>query len=93
MIKCTFFWHGYHSQTQPLYTRYYIPEGNNIAINQNLDLTYSKHIVLGYSHQLNKNFGIKAEAYYQDLTGIPIEIDSSTFLISSGFARVFKCIK
>ena len=38
---------GYHSQTQPLYTRYYIPEGNNIAVNQNLDLTYSKHIVLG----------------------------------------------
>ena len=45
---------GYHSQTQPLYTRYYIPEGNNTAVNQNLDLTYSKHFVLGYSHQLNK---------------------------------------
>ena len=83
---------GYHSQMQPLYTRYYIPEGNNGPVNQNLDLTYSKHIVLGYSHQLNKNFGIKAEAYYQDLTGIPIEIDSSAFSLTnagSGFARVF----
>ena len=83
---------GYHSQTQPLYTRYYIPEGNTSPINQHLDLTYSKHFVLGYSHQLNKNFGIKAEAYYQDLTGIPIEMDSSAFSLTnagSGFARVF----
>ena len=34
----------------------------------------------------------KAEAYYQDLTGIPIEIDSSAFSLTnagSGFARVF----
>ena len=83
---------GYHSQTQPLYTRYYIPDGNNGAINQSLDLTYSKHVVLGYSHQLNKNMGIKAEAYYQDLTGIPVEFDSSAFSLTnagSGFARVF----
>lgn len=41
---------GYHSQTQPLYTRYYINEGNNEAHNENLGLTYSKHIILGYSH-------------------------------------------
>ena len=55
-------------------------------------MTYRKHFVLGYSHQLNKNFGVKAEAYYQYLTGIPIEIDSSAFSLTnagSGFARVF----
>ena len=83
---------GYHSQTQPLYTRFYLPENNNEPINQNLDLTYSKHIVLGYSQNLNQNFGLKAEAYYQDLSGIPIEITSSAFSLTnagSGFARVF----
>lgn len=83
---------GYHSQTQPLYTRYYINEGNTTAHNEDLGLTYSKHIVLGYSHQLNKNFGLKTEAYYQDLTGIPIETSPSAFSLTnagSGFARVF----
>ena len=83
---------GYHSQTQPLYTRYYINEGNTEAHNENLGLTYSKHIILGYSHQINKNLGLKTEAYYQDLTGIPIETTSSAFSLTnagSGFARVF----
>jgi hypothetical protein len=83
---------GYHSQTQPLYTRYYINEGNTTAHNEDLGLTYSKHVVLGYSHQLNKNFGLKTEAYYQDLSGIPVEIAESSFSLTnagSGFARVF----
>ena len=83
---------GYHSQTQPLYTRYYINEGNNKAHNENLGLTYSKHIVLGYSYQIHKNLGLKTEAYYQDLTGIPIETSPSAFSLTnagSGFARVF----
>ncbi len=83
---------GYHSQTQPLYTRYYINEGNTTAHNEDLGLTYSKHIVLGYSHQLNKNFGLKTEAYYQDLSGIPVETAPSAFSLTnagSGFARVF----
>jgi hypothetical protein len=83
---------GYHSQTQPLYTRYYINEGNTTTHNDDLGLTYSKHIVLGYSHQLNKNFGFKTEAYYQELTGIPVETSASAFSLTnagSGFARVF----
>ena len=83
---------GYHSQTQPLYTRYYLSPGNSTSSNEALGLSYSKHIVLGYSHQLSKNFGIKTEAYYQGLTGIPIETDSSAFSLinaGSGFTRVF----
>ena len=83
---------GYHSQTQPLYTRYYLSNETIEPINYDLDLTYSKHIVLGYSKKLNKNFGVKAEAYYQDLTGIPVEVDPSAFSLTnagSGFARVF----
>ena len=83
---------GYHSQTQPLYTRYYINEGNNSVHNENLGLTFSKHIVLGYSYKLNRNFGIKTEIYYQELTGIPVEISESAFSLTnagSGFSRVF----
>lgn len=83
---------GYHSQTQPLYTRYYINEGNTEAHNENLGLTYSKHIILGYSNQIHKNLGLKTEVYYQDLTGIPVERTPSAFSLTnagSGFARVF----
>ena len=83
---------GYHSQTQPMYTRYYINEGNNEAHNEGLGLTYSKHAVLGYSHQISKNVGLKVETYYQDLTGIPVETSPSAFSLmnaGSGFARVF----
>ena len=83
---------GYHSQTQPLYSRYYINEGNSSAHNENLDLTYSKHVVVGYSQKLNKNIGLKTEAYFQDLTGIPVEVSPSSFSLTnagSGFARVF----
>ena len=83
---------GYHSQAQPLYSRYYINEGNSSAHNQGLDLTYSKHLVVGYSHKLNTDFGLKTEAYYQDLTGIPVETSPSAFSLTnagSGFFRVF----
>ena len=83
---------GYHSQTQPLYSRYYINKGNTKAHNEDLGLTYSKHIIMGYSHKVNKNLGLKTEAYYQDLTGIPVEISHSSFSLTnagSGFARVF----
>lgn len=83
---------GSHSQTQPLYTRYYINAGNNSAHNENIGLTFSKHAVVGYSYQINRNFGIKAEAYYQDLSGIPVEAAPSSFSLTnagSGFARVF----
>ena len=83
---------GYHSQTQPLYTRYYINEGNTEAHNEDLGLTYSKHIILGYSNQIHKNLGLKTEVYYQDLTGIPVETTPSAFSLTnagSGFARVF----
>ena len=83
---------GYHSQTQPLYTRYYINDGNTEAHNENLGLTYSKHIILGYSNQVHKNLGLKTEVYYQDLTGIPVERTPSAFSLTnagSGFARVF----
>ena len=83
---------GYHSQTQPLYTRYYINEGNTKTHNENLGLTYSKHIILGYSNQIHKNLGLKTEVYYQDLTGIPVEKTPSAFSLTnagSGFARVF----
>ena len=83
---------GRHSQTQPLYTRYYINPGNTVAHNENLGLTFSNHAVLGYSYKINSNLGIKAETYYQSLTGIPVETTESAFSLTnagSGFARVF----
>ena len=83
---------GRHSQTQPLYTRYYINTGNNLPHNENLGLTFSNHAVLGYSHKINSTFGINTEVYYQALTGIPVETTPSAFSLTnagSGFARVF----
>ena len=83
---------GRHSQTQPLYTRYYINPGNTVAHNENLGLTFSNHAVLRYSYKINNNLGIRAETYYQSLTGIPVETTESAFSLTnagSGFARVF----
>ena len=83
---------GRHSQTQPLYARYYLLPGNDMPHNENIGLSYSNHLVLGFSHKINKNFGLKAETYYQSLNGLAVEIIPSSFSLTnagSGFSRVF----
>lgn len=83
---------GRHSQAQPLYTQYYLNPGNTEPHNVGLGFTYSNHIVLGYSHKLNRNWVTKVETYYQTLSDIPVETHPSAFSLTNaggGFSRLF----
>lgn len=83
---------GRHSQSQPAYTYYYLNPGNSNPHNTDLGLTFSNHVVAGYSHKFNKNLGGKIETYYQSLSGIPVELHPSAFALSNaggGFSRLF----
>lgn len=83
---------GRHSQAQPAYTYYYLNPGNSQPHNTGMGLSYSNHAVLGYTHKFNKNLGGKIETYYQTLSAIPVETDSSSFALTNaggGFSRLF----
>lgn len=65
--------YGLHSQVQPLGV--YFVEGN-----KELDFTKSHHLVASFQQTLSNNWKWKAEAYYQQLTDVPVSIyDTSSF--------------
>lgn len=83
---------GRHSQMQPAYTYFYLNPGEKDPHNTGMGLTFANHVVAGYTHKFNKNLGGKIETYYQTLSGIPVEKDSSSFALSNaggGFSRLF----
>ncbi len=86
---------GLHSQIQPLYTYFYHKTGPNdekIYHNENMDVTKSAHLVLGYNKSFKSNVRIKSEVFYQYLYNVPVEVESSAFSLvnqGSGFARFF----
>lgn len=67
--------YGLHSQVQPLGTYFaeYEETGKIIKPNENLGLSKSHHLVMGYDRQLNPFLRIKIEGYYQHLFNIPIK--------------------
>ncbi|SHM99616.1 TonB-dependent Receptor Plug Domain [Cyclobacterium lianum] len=67
--------YGLHSQVQPLGTYFAELEKNGQIIkpNENLGLSKSHHVVLGYDRRLNTYLRIKIEGYYQYLFDIPIK--------------------
>lgn len=67
--------YGLHSQVQPLGTYFaeYEENGKIIKPNENLGLSKSHHLVMGYDRQLNPFLRIKIEGYYQHLFNIPIK--------------------
>ncbi len=86
---------GMHSQMQPTYiyfTHKTDSNGNYILHNKNLGFTRSIHNVIGYDIAVSQNLRIKAEAYYQHLYEVPVDIYSSSFSLlnqGSGFYRFF----
>ena len=86
---------GMHSQMQPTYvyfTHAIDSNGKYIWHNKNIGFTRSIHQVIGYDLSLSQNLHIKAEAYYQYLYEVPIDIYSSSFSLlnqGSGFTRIF----
>lgn len=67
--------YGLHSQVQPLGTYFaeFVENGQIIKTNENLGLSKSHHLVMGYDRQLNPFLRMKIEGYYQHLFNIPIK--------------------
>lgn len=87
---------GMHSQLQPTYMYFYHQSedafGNPIQHNRGMGFTRSTHYVLSYDRPLGQSMRLKAETYYQDLSEIPVEVNSSSFSLvntGAGFARFF----
>lgn len=83
---------GQHSQTQPIYTYYYLNQGNENPHNTKMDFSRSNHLILGYKRSISKNLMINLEAYYQQLTSVPISNHRNSFSLinqGSGFSRIF----
>jgi len=79
--------YGLHSKTHPL-SVYYLVEADaptRAETNKNLDFTKAHHFVIGHDWNINKDFRLKTEAYYQYLFNVPVETKSSSFsLLNSG---------
>jgi len=75
--------YGLHSQMQPrdIYFREVLSDtlqGTYLRSNKNLDFSKGHHLVVGYNLLMNDNLRLKAEAYYQHLSDIPVKNYPST---------------
>jgi hypothetical protein len=85
--------YGMHHQTQPLPVflfRERQDDGTFVETNKDLDFTRSQHFVVGYDFKPSASWRVKAEAYYQWLSDVPVDAYSSSFsLLNSGADFVF----
>ena len=85
--------YGLHSQSQPLPVflfRERQADGSTVARNEKLGFTRNQHLVLGYDFKPSVTWRIKAEAYLQWLSNIPVEVAPSSFsLLNAGADFVF----
>ncbi|HAS47213.1 MAG TPA: TonB-dependent receptor [Microscillaceae bacterium] len=72
---------GMHSQLQPL--QIYFQEQNGTLTNENLGLTKSNHLVLTYDNSLAADLRLKVEAYYQQLSNIPVDPNLPQFSMAN----------
>lgn len=74
--------YGLHSQMQPINV-YFLQtqnqDGSHSYNNKNLDFTKSQHFVLGYDLQPFKDWRLKTEIYYQQLSNVPVNTFSSSY--------------
>lgn len=81
--------YGLHSQVQPKSVYFFqsydsIPDSYHTT-NEELGMTKSHHLVMGYQHALGQNFRIKAETYYQHLFNVPVSEELPEFsLLNAG---------
>lgn len=80
--------YGIYSQSQNLlvYFNQSTDQIGNVAYtNKDLDFTKSQQFVAGYDYNINSTLHFKAEAYYQALSKVPVEIRSSGYsVLNSG---------
>jgi hypothetical protein len=73
--------YGLHHQAPSVYTSYAQTKTASgiMYSNKNLEFITSNHYVLTYDWNLTENMRLKAEAYYQGLTNVPVEKNASSF--------------
>lgn len=85
--------YGLHHQTQPLPVflfRERQPDGSSLETNTDLGFTRNQHLVLGYDFKPAASWRVKAEAYYQWLSDVPVESFSSSFsMLNTGADFIF----
>jgi CarboxypepD_reg-like domain/TonB-dependent Receptor Plug Domain len=85
--------YGLHHQAQPLPVFLYrkrLADGTTVPTNNNLKFTRNQHFVLGYDFKPATDWRIKAEAYYQLLSDVPVDAQSSSFsMLNTGADFVF----
>ena len=88
------FGYGLHNQAQP-YAMYFFKNKftPSVETNKNLGFTQSNQFILGYDLSLKKDFRIKTEVYYQYLTNIPVEKNSSSYSVLNYGATFYNTYK
>lgn len=85
--------YGMHHQTQPLpvfFFRERDADGNVLATNDDLGFTRNQHLVLAYQYKPSADWRLKAEAYYQWLSNVPVDNYPSSFsILNAGADFVF----
>lgn len=74
--------YGLHNQIQNITTSYVqtkTPAGESLLTNKDLDFSTSNHFVMTYDWNISNDLRFKAEAYYQELSNIPVEPGSTSF--------------
>lgn len=69
------FGYGLHSQLQPkmnYFIQTQLDDSTYTQTNRDLKMSRSQHFVVGYDRRFAQDFRLKLEAYYQDLTKIPV---------------------
>lgn len=75
---------GLHSQIQPLYI--YFQQGpDGRPLNRSIGFSHSQHYNLGYTDAITPRLQLRVEAFFQNLTNIPVErISSSWSMLNQG---------
>ncbi len=85
--------YGLHHQAQPLPVFLYrkrLDNGTTVPTNDNLDYTRNQHFVVGYDYKPATDWRVKAETYYQMLSNVPVDAQSSSFsMLNTGADFVF----
>jgi hypothetical protein len=74
--------YGLHHQVQNITTSFVqtkTSQGDEVLTNQDLGFTASQHYVLTYDWNISSNTRLKAEAYYQVLSDVPVEQGPTSF--------------
>ncbi len=89
------FGYGLHSQLQPQYLYFFLhdpPDEAPRTSNNDMGLTKSHHLVLGYDRMAGEHIRLKSEIYYQHLFNIPVQVEPSSFSLvntGAGFERLY----